>query len=118
MGKRRCRTLRVVCMDMWAPYAKLVRDHPVNAQILLDRSHIVQHLNEAVDADRRELWGQLTTKQRVSFKEFKGLPSFVSIAFGVLVRFFSAPFQRLNPLFDRGVSEWRQRAQEQSTAPS
>src|SRR3954464_14537920 len=29
MGKRRCQTLRVVCMDMWAPYAKLVRDHAV-----------------------------------------------------------------------------------------
>jgi transposase len=24
MGKRRCQTLRVVCMDMWAAYAKLV----------------------------------------------------------------------------------------------
>jgi len=27
MGARRCHTLRVVCMDMWAPYAKLVREH-------------------------------------------------------------------------------------------
>lgn len=68
MGKRRCQTLRVVCMDMWAPYAKLVRDHAVNAQILFDRFHIVKHLNEAVDAARRELWRQLTTKERASFK--------------------------------------------------
>ena len=68
MGKRRCQTLRVVCMDMWAPYAKLVRDHAVKAQILFDRFHIVKHLNEAVDAARRELWRQLTSKQRVDFK--------------------------------------------------
>jgi transposase len=68
MGKRRCQTLQVVCMDMWATYAKLVRDHAVNAQILFDRFHIVKHLNEAVDAARRDLWRQLTTKQRVSFK--------------------------------------------------
>lgn len=68
MGKRRCQTLQVVCMDMWAAYAKLVRDHAVNAQILFDRFHIVKHLNEAVDAARRELWRQLTSKQRVSFK--------------------------------------------------
>src|SRR5205807_6021428 len=68
MGKRRCQTLRVVCMDMWAPYAKLVRDHAVNAQILFDRFHIVKHLNEAVDAARRQLWRPLTTKQRASFK--------------------------------------------------
>jgi len=68
MGKRRCQTLQVVCMDMWAAYAKLVRDHAVHAQILFDRFHIVKHLNEAVDAARRELWRQLTSKERVSFK--------------------------------------------------
>jgi len=68
MGKRRCQTLQVVCLDMWAAYAKLVRDHAVNAQILFDRFHIVKHLNEAVDAARRDLWRQLTTKERVSFK--------------------------------------------------
>ena len=68
MGKRRCRTLQVVCMDMWAAYAKLVREHAVNAQILFDRFHIVKHLNEAVDAARRDLWRQLTTKERVGFQ--------------------------------------------------
>jgi hypothetical protein len=25
MGRRRCHTLQVICMDMWAPYAKLVK---------------------------------------------------------------------------------------------
>jgi transposase len=68
MGRRRCRTLRVVCMDMWAPYAKLVRDHAVNAQILFDRFHIVKHLSDAVDAARRELWRQLTSKEKVEVK--------------------------------------------------
>lgn len=68
LGRRRCRTLQVVCMDMWAPYAKLVRDHAVNAQILFDRFHIVKHLQEAVDAARLELWRQLTAKERVTFK--------------------------------------------------
>src|SRR5262249_3161183 len=41
MGRRRCHTLRVVCMDMWAPYAKLVKDHAPQAQLLFDRFHIV-----------------------------------------------------------------------------
>jgi transposase len=68
MGKRRCQTLRVVCTDMWATYANLVREHAVNAQVLFDRFHIVNHLNEAVNAARLELWRQLTTKQRTSFK--------------------------------------------------
>jgi transposase len=68
MGRRRCRTLQVVCMDMWAPYASLVREHAPNAQILFDRFHIVKHLHEAVDAVRRELWRQLTSKERVTVK--------------------------------------------------
>jgi transposase len=68
MGKRRCRTLRVVCMDMWATYAKLVREHAPNATILFDRFHIVKHLNEAVDEVRRELRRQLTMKERADFK--------------------------------------------------
>jgi transposase len=68
MGLRRCRTLQVVCMDMWATYAKLVRQHAPNAQILFDRFHIVKHLNEAVDAVRRELSRQLSSKERTSLK--------------------------------------------------
>ena len=27
MGTRRCHTLRVICMDMWAAYANLVKEH-------------------------------------------------------------------------------------------
>ena len=68
MGRRRCHTLQVVCMDMWAPYAKLVGEHAVNAQILFDRFHIVKHLNEAVDGVRRELWRKLTSKEKVTVK--------------------------------------------------
>src|SRR5438552_1957781 len=65
MGRRRCQTLRVVCMDMWAPYAKLVREHAVNAQILFDRFHIVKHLNEAVEEVRRSEMRRLSLKERV-----------------------------------------------------
>jgi len=68
LGRRRCGTLRVVCLDMWAPYAKLVREHARNAQILFDRFHIVKHLHEAVEEVRRSLWRQLSCQERVSFK--------------------------------------------------
>src|SRR5260370_4050915 len=68
MGPRRSRTRQVVCMDMWAPYASLVRLHSPQAQLLFDRFHIVKHLNEAVDAVRRELWRQLTSKDRGTVK--------------------------------------------------
>jgi transposase len=68
LGRRRCRTLRVVCMDMWTPYLNSVRVHAPQAQILFDRFHIVKHLNAAVDAVRRQLWRQITSKQRVEVK--------------------------------------------------
>src|SRR5256712_3039010 len=68
MGRRRCHTLRVVCMDRWAPYAKLVREYAVNAQILFDRFHIVKHLHEAVGAAPRGPWRQLTSQKRRTFK--------------------------------------------------
>jgi transposase len=33
MGARRCHTLRVICMDMWAAYANLVKEYAPQAQI-------------------------------------------------------------------------------------
>jgi transposase len=68
LGRRRCGTLRVVCLDMWAPYAKLVREHARNAQILFDRFHIVKHLHEAVDEVRRNERRRLSLQERVTFK--------------------------------------------------
>jgi len=73
LGRRRCHTLRVVCMDMWAAYANLVREHAPNAQILFDRFHIVQHLNEAVEEVRRSEMRRLSLKERVVFKRSRWL---------------------------------------------
>lgn len=60
-------------MDMWAPYASLVRQHALNAQILFDRFHIVKHLNEAVEEVRRSEMRRLSAKERVVFKRSRRL---------------------------------------------
>src|SRR5271167_3601115 len=73
MGRRRCQTLRVICMDMWAAYANLVREHAPKAQILFDRFHIVKHLNEAVEEVRRSEMRRLTQKEKVTFKRSRWL---------------------------------------------
>jgi transposase len=75
MGRRRCHTLRVVCMDMWAPYANLVQEYATKAQLLSDRSRIVKHINEAAEKVRRELWRQLTAKERTTFTNTQMLRS-------------------------------------------
>jgi transposase len=72
LGKRRCSTLRVVCMDMSA-YVNLVRKHAPQAQILFDRFHIVKHLQEAVDEVRRSEVRRLTGKEKTTFKSTRWL---------------------------------------------
>jgi transposase len=73
MGRRRCRTLRVVCMDMWAAYLNLVREYAPQAQVLFDRFHIVKHLHEAVEEVRRSEMRRLSLKERVTFKRSRWL---------------------------------------------
>ena len=73
MGARRCQTLRVICMDMWAAYANLVKEHAPQAQILFDRFHIVKHLHEAVEEVRRSEMRRLSQKQKVPFKRSRWL---------------------------------------------
>lgn len=43
-----------VCIDMSAPYIKAIRKHLPNADIVHDKFHVSQHLNQAVDQVRRQ----------------------------------------------------------------
>ncbi|MEK7777656.1 MAG: ISL3 family transposase [Chloroflexota bacterium] len=54
-GKRRAKSLRAVCLDMWKPYLNVVRAKASQAVCVFDRFHLVRHLNEAVDKVRREI---------------------------------------------------------------
>jgi transposase len=45
--------LRYVCSDMWQPYLRVIAKQAGQALHILDRFHIVQHLNKAVDEVRR-----------------------------------------------------------------
>ncbi len=73
LGRRRCQTIQVVLMDMWAPYAKAVREKAPRAQVLFDRFHLVQHLNRAVDEVRRAQMRRLSRKEKVKFKRTRYL---------------------------------------------
>jgi transposase len=73
LGRRRCSTLRVVCMDMWAPYLNAVQAHAPQAQVVFDRFHIVQHLNRAVDEVRRSEMRRLSRTERTPFKRCRFL---------------------------------------------
>jgi transposase len=53
LGHTVCAGLRYVCSDMWAPYLAAVRQRLPGALHILDRFHIRQQLNRAVDEVRK-----------------------------------------------------------------
>ena len=53
LGPQVLRGLRYVCSDMWQPYLTVIAKEAGHAWHILDRFHIVQHLNKAVDEVRR-----------------------------------------------------------------
>jgi transposase len=53
-GPERSGRLRHVCSDMWKPYIQVIAKKAGQALHVLDRFHIVGHLNKAVDEVRRE----------------------------------------------------------------
>jgi transposase len=73
LGRRRARSIQVVCCDMWAIYLKAVRQHLPHAQVVFDRFHVVQHLNRAVDEVRRDAWRKLSGMAKVAFKRTRWL---------------------------------------------
>lgn len=58
-GPDNSKRLRFVCSDMWKPYLKVIAKKASKAIHVLDRFHIVGHLNKAVDEVRREEAGAM-----------------------------------------------------------
>lgn len=52
LGKDRLEKIKVVCTDMWKGYLSVIASMLPNALNVLDRFHIVQHLNKCVDKIR------------------------------------------------------------------
>jgi transposase len=53
LGPKVVSGLRYVCSDMWQPYLSVIAKKAGHALHILDRFHIVSHLNKAVDEVRR-----------------------------------------------------------------
>lgn len=65
--------IEAVAMDMWEPYVQATMEHvPLAAdKIVFDRFHIMKHMNEAVDAVRREEHRALTAQDDDTLKGTK-----------------------------------------------
>jgi len=53
-GAERTAKLQFVCSDMWRPYLKVIAKKAGQAIHILDRFHIMMHLNKAIDKIRAE----------------------------------------------------------------
>jgi len=56
--------IRHAACDMSATYIGAIRDHCPQATLVVDRFHVVQALNKAVDEVRKEQWRQATQEDR------------------------------------------------------
>ena len=54
LGEKRCKQIEFVCSDMWKAYLEVIKERFSQAVHVLDRFHIVAHLNKAVDDVRRQ----------------------------------------------------------------
>ncbi len=52
LGRERSQVLEFICNDMWKPYLKVIAKNAGQAIHVLDRFHIMAHLNKAIDQVR------------------------------------------------------------------
>jgi transposase len=63
-GKERSAQLVFICSDMWKPYLAVVAKKASQALHVLDRFHIVMHMNKAIDKVRAQEARELKAKGR------------------------------------------------------
>lgn len=61
-GEENSKRLRFVCSDMWKPYLKVIAKKASGAIHVLDRFHIMKHMNEAIDKVRAQEVRELKAK--------------------------------------------------------
>lgn len=64
-----CNQIQVVCCDIWKPYITVAKQCFPNAEIVIDRFHIVKALNDVLDAFRKSLRREF--KEQDCFKSIK-----------------------------------------------
>lgn len=52
-GRKNCRNVAAVCMDLWTPFLNSVRRHCPQAAVVFDKFHVFKYLSDAVEEVRR-----------------------------------------------------------------
>ena len=70
--------IKVACCDMAKAYISSIKEHCENASLVLDKFHIIQSLNKAVDAVRKDAWRQACKEERKAIKGVRWLIAYSS----------------------------------------
>ena len=62
--------IRLVSIDMWEPYLQAINQQLPQAQVVVDRFHVMKNLNDRISKTRRILQNQATDEQK---QQLKGL---------------------------------------------
>ena len=73
LGTELVQGIRFVCSDMWKPYLRVLAAEVGQALHVLDRFHIMSHLNQAVDQVRRAESTRLRTQSQGATQRLKHL---------------------------------------------
>lgn len=65
------RAVKIVTMDMYSPYIGLIEGCFPNAKIIIDRFHIAQHLNRALNQIRIQTMNDLRYKSPTDYQKLK-----------------------------------------------
>lgn len=68
LGKKKCRKVEVIVLDMWDPYIASVKEN-TKAKIVFDKFHIAKKITEALDKIRRQEFAKADTETRKKFKK-------------------------------------------------
>ncbi len=61
--------IQVVTMDMWRPYRDGVRGHLPDAQVVIDKFHVVRMANQALETIRKAHRATLSHSDRIQLKQ-------------------------------------------------
>jgi transposase len=73
LGPEVVQGLKFVCSEMWQPYLQVIAKQAKQAVHVLDRFHITQHLNKAVDEVRRGESSRLRAADKIKAEQLKGM---------------------------------------------
>ena len=73
LSEEQLKEVKAIAMDMWRAYIKAAESHLPDADIVHDRFHISQHLNQAIDKVRRQEHKILSSQKDDTLKKSKYL---------------------------------------------